>query len=419
MSKDTFIFSSSSKRNLIILAVAGLVLIALGVLSGSGGHGHGAEAEGGHHFHWMHRLYVNLWINNVFFTGLGVIGVLWIAIQYAAMAGWSTYFKRVPEAFGIYIPFAAALTFILFYVTNHTAPHHFHIFHWLDHSLYDTTSENFDSIIDGKKGYLNEPFFLVRMAFYFLAWGTLFYLLRKQSLQEDLMGGNGFYSRSRIVSTIFIIIFAVTSSMAAWDWVMSIDTHWFSTMFGWYNFASWWVAGIAAFTLLILWLNDHGYLPQLNRSHLHDLGKFLFAFSIFWTYIWFSQFMLIYYANIPEESVYFIERLKSGNYQPIFYINIFVNFIFPFLFLMTRDSKRHKIFLKIAASAILLGHWLDFYLMITPGTLQENGAFGLMEIGSIMVFASLFLFVVLWGLTKAPLVAKNHPMLEESLHHHI
>jgi len=190
-------------------------------------------------------------------------------------------------------------------------------------------------------------------------------------------------------------------------------------MFGWYNFSSWFVSSIAVFTFIILWLNDNGYLPQLNRSHLHDLGKFLFAFSIFWTYIWFSQFMLIYYANIPEETVYFIERLKSAQYAPIFYLNILINFAFPFLFLMTRDSKRHKIFLKIVTVAIFIGHWLDFYLMMMPGTLGSNGGFGFIEIGTTLLFISLFGFIVLTALTKAPLVSRNHPMLEESLHHHI
>jgi hypothetical protein len=190
-------------------------------------------------------------------------------------------------------------------------------------------------------------------------------------------------------------------------------------MFGWYVFASWFVAGLATITLMVIWLREQGYLMQLNSSHLHDLGKYVFAFSIFWTYIWFSQFMLIYYANIPEESIYFVERLRSGQYAWVFYLNIFLNFIFPFLVLMTRDAKRHTIFLKIACSAVLIGHWMDFYLMITPATLGENGGFGLFEIGSAIAFAAAFIYVVLRALAKASVVARNHPMLEESLHHHI
>jgi hypothetical protein len=149
------------------------------------------------------------------------------------------------------------------------------------------------------------------------------------------------------------------------------------------------------------------------------MGKYIFAFSIFWAYLWVSQFLLIYYANIPEESVYFVERLKSGQYAWIFYVNLILNFFFPFLVLMTRDSKRHTIFLKIVCPVLLIGHWFDFYLMIAPGTLQEHGGFGLIEIGIALIFMSFFILVVMKALKKAPLVARNHPMMEESLHHHI
>src|SRR5690606_34506629 len=216
-----------------------------------------------------------------------------------------------------------------------------------------------------------------------------------------------------------IIIFAVTSSTSAWDWVLSIDTHWFSTMFGWYVFSSWFVSGLAAITLLVVLLKEAGYLKMVNSNHLHDLGKFVFAFSIFWAYIWFSQFLLIYYANIPEESIYFLERLSSDHYSMVFFVNLILNFFFPFLVLMTRDAKRQMIFLKIVCVVVLAGHWLDFYLMVTPGVLTVNGGFGFIEIGLALIYFSAFVFTVLTSLAKAPLVAKNHPMLEESIHHHI
>ncbi len=428
MSEDKFIFSAKAKKSLVYVALAGIVAIIIGILFVQfGGHGHGHESgeEGGHAFHWIHRLYVNLWINSVYFVGIAVIGVFFVAFNNASQAGWSAYFKRVPEAFGNWLPIGGLLMLGLFFITNYTAPHHFHIFHWLDHSLYNEFLEdgspnpNYDSIIAGKHGYLNEMFFLIRMVAYFLLWWFMWKLIRTNSLKEDIDGGNQYWFKMRSLSAIFLVIFAVTSSTSAWDWVLSIDTHWFSTMFGWYNFASWFVAGLAAITLLLVYLHDFGYFPQLSSSHLHDLGKFIFGFSIFWTYIWFSQFMLIYYANIPEETVYFIERLQSHNYSWIFYANIFVNFVFPFLFLMTRDAKRHKIFLKLVCVVLLFGHWMDFYLMMTPGTLGENGAIGFMEIGVILLFFAGFLTVILSGLSKAPLVARNHPMLKESLHHHI
>jgi hypothetical protein len=200
---------------------------------------------------------------------------------------------------------------------------------------------------------------------------------------------------------------------------MSIDPHWFSTMFGWYVFSSWWVAGLALITFIIIILKEQGYLSIVTANHLHDLGKFIFGFSIFWTYLWFSQFLLIYYANIPEETVYFIQRITTSNYSSIFYINLFINFVFPFLALMTRDSKRQMSILKIVTVVVVLGHWLDFYLMITPGVMKYDGGFGFMEIGSLMIFMAAFFWVVLSNLAKYPLIAKNHPTLQESLHHHI
>ena len=231
--------------------------------------------------------------------------------------------------------------------------------------------------------------------------------------------GTTYWYKIRKYSTIFLVIFAVTSSTSAWDWIMSIDTHWFSTMFGWYTFASWFVAGLATITLITVLLKENGYLSVLRADHMHDLGKFLFAFSIFWTYIWFAQFMLIYYSNIPEESFYYVERLTSHTYAPLFFLNLFLNFVFPFLVLMTRDSKRHGIFLKIVCVVLLIGHWVDFYLMVSPAVIGENGSIGLMEVGSTMVFGTAFIFVVLTALSKAPLIQKNHPMLQESVHHHV
>ncbi len=207
--------------------------------------------------------------------------------------------------------------------------------------------------------------------------------------------------------------------MAAWDWILSIDTHWFSTMIGWYVFASWFVSGLAFITIIVVNLKERGYLSIVNSNHIHDLGKFVFAFSIFWAYIWVSQFLLIYYANIPEESVYFVERLNTDQYATVFYVILIMNFVFPFLALMTRDAKRHILFLKIVCPVVIVGHWLDFYLMVTPGTLNEQGGFGFLEIGMALVFGTAFLFVVLSSMAKMPLIAKNHPLLEESMHHHI
>jgi hypothetical protein len=293
------------------------------------------------------------------------------------------------------------------------------LFHWTHEDLYVEGGPHYDEIIAGKKAYLNTPFYLARMVIYFAVWFLFFRWIRKEILAEDIDGNTKHWKKLIGISAGFIVFFAVSSSMSAWDWILSIDTHWFSTMIGWYVFASWFVTGLATITLIIVYLKEAGHLSMVNSNHLHDLGKFVFAFSIFWTYIWVSQYLLIYYANIPEESVYFMERLNSDQYAPVFYVILIMNFFFPFLALMTRDAKRHVMFLKIVCPVVIVGHWLDFYLMVTPGTVKEGGGFGFLEIGMAIIFAVAFLFVVLSNLAKVPLVAKNHPMLEESMHHHI
>lgn len=374
---------------------------------------HGKESDHGAGYHWTKRLYANLWINNVFFGGLALIGVFFYALQFAASAGWSAGIKRIPLAFGNWIPVAGVLMLVIFFLGSHD------IFHWTHEDLYNKDSAHFDEILDGKKGYLNVPFFVGRTILYFAVWFAFFWLLKKEARSEDLTGDTRHYVRSKWISAFFIIFFAVTNSTSSWDWVMSVDPHWFSTMFGWFYFAALFVAGLAAITLFVVYLKEQGYLSIVNENHLHDLGKFVFAFSIFYTYIWFGQFFLIYYANIPEETIHYMERLNNMRYAPVFYSIIFLNFVFPFLLLMTRDAKRQIAFLKIVCCIVIFGQWLNFWLMVTPGTLQNNGGLGFMEIGLALIFGGAFVFVVLASISKLPLIAKNHPMLAESIHHHI
>ncbi|EMR03035.1 hypothetical protein [Cesiribacter andamanensis] len=462
--EERYRFTAGLKKVLGILLVVGVVLLAVGLffgISGSGAHHHaedslespieaaespvdgavGAQSgaletlpgQGGEDSAhprasgnptadaahddapvWRKQLFSNIWINNVFFTGLAIIGLFFVAIQYAAQAGWSASIIRVPLAMASWLPIAGVLMLVTWLIASHD------LFHWTHESLYDVNNpDTYDPIIDGKKGYLNPVFYLARMVIFFAIWILFFFLIRRTSMEEDLHGGTSYWYKLRKHSAIFLVLFAVSSSMAAWDWVMSIDPHWFSTLFGWYVFASWWVSGLAAITLIVIFLREAGYMKIVNSNHLHDLGKFIFAFSIFWTYLWFSQFLLIYYANIPEESIYYIERLTSDYYSPVFFINLILNFFFPFLVLMTRDAKRHTIFLKIVCAVVLFGHWLDFYLMVTPGVMKDFGGFGLIEVGLILIYASAFGFVVMTSLSKMGLIPKHHPMLQESIHHHI
>ena len=415
--EERFVFSSKLQGKLLATLILGAVLLGLGILLHNNS-SHTTE-ENTHSSTLLSYLIINLWLNNVFFAGISIVGVLFVAIHYASEAGWSTLIKRIPESFGYWLPFAGLLMLGLFLIGSHN------IFHWTHHTLYEPTladgspNPEYDEIIAGKASFLNTPFYLVRMVVIFAVWYLLFLAIRRTSVQEDIHGGTNYWRRAHLLSVIFIIFFAVSSSVAAWDWIMSIDTHWFSTLFGWYTFASWWVAALALITYIVALLKSAGYLKQVNENHFHDLGKYVFAFTIFWAYLWFSQFMLIYYSNIPEESIYFVERMR-GPYAWLFYTNLGVNFFFPFLLLMTRDAKRHTQFLRLVCPVVVIGHWIDFLLMSSPGVLKEDGGkIGLIEIGCLIVFLSLFLFVILRGLSKVSLIPKKDPMLEESIHHHI
>jgi hypothetical protein len=417
-----FDFTASIKKSILTVLVLGAVLLGIGVVMAmtGGHHEEGAEA-GTHAFHWYERLYASIWVNNVFFSGIAIIGVFFFAIQFAAQAGWSAPILRVMLSLGSWLPIAGVLMLATFFVANHD------LFHWTHSYLFDKNDPQYDKIIDGKGAFFFWPmekgtfpvFYIARMVIFFGFWVFFFNKFKQISEQEDQLGGSNHWYKMRSWSAFFLIFFAVSSSISAWDWVMSIDTHWFSTLFGWYVFASWFVSGLSVITLIVLFLKGKGYLEMVNENHVHDLGKFVFGFSIFWTYLWFSQFLLIYYANIPEETVYFVERLESDVYGPFVFVNLGLNFFLPFLVLMTRDAKRHGVFLKLVCSILLVGHWIDFTLMVQPGTLGHNGGIGFMELGMLLVYGSSFAFVVLGALAKRNLIAKNHPMLEESYNHHI
>ncbi|HEX5170866.1 MAG TPA: quinol:cytochrome C oxidoreductase [Cyclobacteriaceae bacterium] len=447
---EQFIFTPETKKKFFYLLGAGILLFILGLvlaMTGAGHHeeghaslqtsheltaslqhdvaaaGHAAEEHAGSHHEtalWLKRLYTTFWMNNIYFVGLGVIGLFFVAIQYAAQAGWSAGLLRVPLAMAHWLPIAGLITLGLWFAVSGD------VFHWTHSSLYHE-GPDFDKILNDKAPFFFWPlaagsfplFFILRMVLFFGMWYWFFLQIKKRMMAEDLDPSTIYWYKNRVTSTWFLVFFAVSSSIAAWDWVMSIDTHWFSTMFGWYIFASWWVTGLAFITLIVANLKSAGYLKIVNSNHLHDLGKFVFAFSIFWTYIWFGQFLLIYYANIPEETVYFIERMKTSPYSWIFYTNLIMNFVLPFLLFMTRDAKRQISTLILVCPIVIIGHWFDFYNMVTPGVMQENGGLGFMEIGTAMIFLSVFFLVVLTSLSKMPLIGKNHPMLEESLHHHI
>lgn len=364
-----------------------------------------------------HAAWTSLLFNNYFFLGISIFAVFFVALQHVAEAGWSTVIKRVPEAIMTFLPYTCA---VMIFIVVAAILHWNHIYHWMEEGIMTEGAPNYDKIIAGKEAYLSPIFFLVRSLIYVSVWIYCAKRLRDISLQGDLEGGLGkkSYNKGITVSAWFIVFFAISSSTASWDWIMSIDTHWFSTLFGWYIFSEWSAIGFTTILLFCLFLKKQGYLPDLSESIIHDLGKFVFAFSVVWTYMWFSQFMLIWYANIPEEVTYFMERIELPNYNFLFWFSAAINFVIPTIVLMSRDAKRNTNFLIFASITILIGHWINSYLLFAPGTLHDHGHLGFTELGMGLGFLGLFLFIVFRSLTTRSLDIKHHPFLDESKHLH-
>jgi hypothetical protein len=274
-----------------------------------------------------------------------------------------------------------------------------------------------DTIIQGKTSYLNPTFFWIRtvayMAVYYIFWTGF----RKRSLEEDKIGGTDIHFKNYHKGATFLVFFAVFSSTSAWDWIMSIDAHWFSTLFGWYVFAGMWCSTMIVLVTLTLYLKKQGYLQKVNENHIHDLGKWTFATSFLWSYMWFSQFMLIWYANIPEEVTYYVTRIE--HFKGLYFGMFFINFAFPMLLLMSRDAKRHAGMLTAVGVIIFAGHWMDMYIMVMGGSMGHHAYVGALEIGMALFFLGFFIRTILSNLTKAPLMPVNHPFLDESVHHEI
>lgn len=371
---------------------------------------HHEDAEHAEHvYHQLkNRPWASIYTAALFFFLLAVGAFAFYAVQNAAQAGWSPILFRVMEGISTFILPGGILVFVLLVLSSLGMNH---LFIWMDPEVVEH-----DEIIANKSGYLNVPFFLLRAVIYIGGWVFLSWLMRKNSRTMDTNFSMELFKKNFKVSAIFLVFFIVSESMMSWDFIMSIDTHWFSTLFGWFVFASMFVSGITMIALITIYLKSRGYLEYVNNSHIHDLAKFMFGISIFWTYLWFSQFLLIWYANIPEEAVYYITRIED--YNLLFFGGVAINFVFPLLVLVNSDFKRVNWIVIMTGIVILVGHYLNFYVMIMPGTVGESWFIGIPEISSVLLVAGFFLFVVFNGLTKAPLIAKNFPLLQESKHFH-
>jgi hypothetical protein len=373
---------------------------------------HGLSNDG----HEQARFWASLLQNSVYFLLVVNASIFFIAATTLAWGGWQMTFRRVPEAIAACVPVIGVITFLILMIIVFGGNHD--IYHWTD-----AEHVKHDEVLLGKSGFLNKTFFTVWTIITIAGWSWLGAKLRRLSRSIDdtplsVEQGKKYIWDNTVWSAGYAFLFALTVlSSIPWFWLMSIDAHWYSTMYSWYTFASSWVAGIALITLFVVFLKNNGYLEYTNREHLHDLGKFMFAFSIFWTYLWYSQFMLIWYANIPEETTYFEPRLQ-GPYRWIFLLNLIINFLAPLLILMTRGSKRNYGTITMMAALIIFGHWLDFYQMVFPSISKEHVPFMLVDLGIGLGFVGLIMFLTARALSKAPLIAKNHPFLKESIIHH-
>lgn len=390
------------------------------------------------------RLWTNLLHNGVFFTLISLMAIFFICISVTAYAGWNVVFRRVWDGMSQFLIIGLVLMGVIalgVYFGWH------HLYHWADPETAAT-----DEIIKGKSGFLNKNFYTFVGLGILATWLFFARKMRGLTIAEDDHGDNKWehYKSMKFYAALFLPIAGFSSAAAIWLWLMSVDPHWYSTMFAWYTGASCFVSMIALTILLLIYLKSRGYYHNVNSEHFHDLGKFLFAFSVFWTYLWFSQYMLIWYGNIGEETVYFQTRIQE--YPVLFYGNLIMNFVLPFLILIRNDTKRKYGTLILVAIIVFFGHWIDLFQMVKPGVLHtahelaghaanaavdhsaQNAAHGghevsgfkagdtlpgLPELGLMLGFLALFFATTLHFLSKAALTPKKDPFLQESLHHHV
>ena len=399
-----FTLTSRARTVSMVMLVLGLALAGFGFMNDHTDH---------HQNFWA-----ALFINGFYFFGVALGALFFYALQNATETSWSVLVKRVYEGIFSYLPIGAVAVVVVL-AAGSMGLHH--VWSWMDPAVVDPASDKYDAIVAYKMPFLQKGFYWIRTAVYLATFLFAAMWFRKQSLALDNETGETLVKHHLLVyrrSALFLVFFAVFSSILAWDWLMSIDAHWFSTLYGWYAFSGMWVSAMITAVITVLYLKRKGYLPQVSNSHIHDMGKWVFAISFLWTYLYFSQFMLYWYANIPEEVTYFKTRID--HHAGLMWGMFFINFVVPMVMLMSRDAKRNPRFLIGVGTVIFIGHWLDTCQLVLPGALGEHfHHIGLLEVGLFLFFLGLLVNRVLTALTKAPLTVVNSPYLEESVHHSI
>ena len=351
------------------------------------------------------RAFTNLLIGAVLVMGLACGAMVWLCLLAVANAGWAAVLKRILEGFGAFVPVGALLILA-------TTPGLRAVYAWARPGAAE------DPLIAAKAAFLNPTFFVIRMAVILAAWTLFTSRLRRWSLSQDAGGAGDTTAATKRWAAGFLVTFAITACLGAFDWLMTIEATWYSTIFGLYNLAGILASSVAAVAIAAVLLERAGVLPEIKPDHLHDLGKLMLGFATFWGYLWFSQFLLIWYSNLPDETAYFELRWQGG-WQPLFYANLILNWPLPFLLLLPREAKRSGTHLLRVGVLMLGARWLDLWLMTMPGNFPVRPWPGLYELGGIVGPGALFVFWTARTFERVPLIAKRDPYLSESLHHHI
>ncbi len=339
--------------------------------------------------------------------GLSLGGLLFLVFGFVTRAGWSVAIRRVPEALATTLPYTAACVFVILLITLGA-------YEWTH-----TEAVESDPLLQHKSGWLSVAGVLVRSVLFLGIWIAFAWMLRGVSRrQDDKPGEHALHGRAVKLSCGFLVVFALTYSFAAFDWVMSLEPHWYSTVYAVYNFSSLFLSSLAAIAVIAILLERAGPLRGILRDdHLHDLGKLMLGFATFWAYIWFCQYMLIWYSNIPEETTYYVPRMNA-TWGPWMVINVGVNWLIPFLLLLPRPAKRNRTTMLRVAVLLLAGRWLDLHLMVAPPLVGDHFVSVLWGIAPLAALLAGFTWFFLRGLGNAKPVPEGDPYLGESLHYH-
>ena len=340
----------------------------------------------------------------LYFLSIALGSLFFVIIHHASSAGWSVVVRRIAENAMYTLP-AMAVLFIPVAVGYHDLWHH-----WVDPEVVAN-----DPVLQGKQAYLNVPFFFGRAVLYFALWSLLAWFFRGNSVAQDESGDPALTTKMRMRSYPSIAVFALTISFAAIDWIMSMDPHWFSTMWGVYFFSGSALSMFSFLALVGLLMRRAGLLGDaISIEHYHDIGKYMFGFVVFWTYIAFSQFMLIWYANLPEETIWFEHRME-GSWLTISYVLIACHFVIPFFYTLPRTIKRIPNLLLCGAIWILVLHYVDLYWMIMPIHHHHGPHFGLLDVACMVGIGGLFVAVFSHWMGKSAMIPVKDPFLQESL----